>query len=194
MPRADVVLGGERGGLLIEGFDLGNTPTEYTSSSVGGKTVIFTTSNGTRAMMLCRKASRVFLGAFVTAAAVVKKLLGQPQIHLICGGSNGEITRDDVLFAGLLVERLTRMGGMNYRLNAQAVVARENWVSSFPVPMVVGAEPLPPERLAEELRKSVAGQRLISIGLEEDILAAAHLDQFHSVPELILANFRIRLT
>jgi len=124
---------------------------------------------------------------------VLKQLAGEPQIHLLCAGSNGEITRDDVLCAGLFITRILQQGGVEYRLNAQAVVARENWTHSFPVPLAVGAEPLGAQRLADELCKSLAGQKLVSIGREEDILAAAELDRFAIVPELDLETFRIRL-
>jgi len=93
----------------------------------------------------------------------------------------------------MLVERLQQRGGPTHRLNAQAVVARENWVSAFPVPMAAGSEPLPAERLAEELRKSVAGQKLAAVGLEDDILAAARIDEFSIVPELDLRTFHVRV-
>lgn len=193
LPAGQSVLGGERDCVLIEGFDLGNSPTEYTPSSVGGKTVVFTTTNGTRAMMRCRKARQVLMGAFVNASAVLRRLAGEERIHLLCAGSRGEVSRDDILFAGMLVDRLQRQGATNHQLNAQAVVARENWTTTFPVPLAVGAEPLSPERLADELRKSLAGQRLVSAGLEEDLLSVAKIDKFQSVPELDLKTFRIRL-
>src|SRR5215218_3513126 len=48
--RRDIVLGGERGGKRIDGFDLGNSPAEYTPATVGGRRVFFTTTNGTRAL------------------------------------------------------------------------------------------------------------------------------------------------
>ena len=131
MPASTYVLGGERGGLPIEGFHLGNSPEEYTPGSVGGRTIIFTTTNGTRAMMKCRDAGRVYIGAFVNASAVLERLARQPQIHLLCAGSAGQLTRDDILFAGLLVTRLEHRGDMGYRLNDRAVSARDDWVSTF---------------------------------------------------------------
>src|SRR5687768_3032349 len=62
LPPAQVVLGGERQGLPIAGFDLGNSPRDYTPERVGGKTVVFTTTNGTKAMLQCRQAARVLIG------------------------------------------------------------------------------------------------------------------------------------
>jgi len=191
-PRSEVVLGGERHGLPIEGFDLGNSPGEYTPRTVGGRTVLFTTTNGTRAMWQCRRARRVLIGAFVNATAVCEQLLRERQIHLICAGTDGQFSRDDVLMAGLLVQRLTRPDGIQLQLNAQAVTARENWASSFPLPYVLGAEPIEPDLIAHQLRNSIAGQHLTAIGREEDILAASAVDRFHCVPELDTSTFRIR--
>ncbi|NUQ62160.1 MAG: 2-phosphosulfolactate phosphatase [Pirellulales bacterium] len=192
-PPGEAVLGGERKGMLIEGFDLANSPTEYTPASVGGRTVVFTTTNGTRALLRCRQAADVYIGAFVNATAVARRILGQEQIHLVCAGTAGQYSRDDVLFAGLLVDRIQRLAGLPYQLNAQALTARENWVSSFSVPFSTGAEPLGPDVLAAELRKSIAGRNLISIGCDDDILAAAEIDRFSTVPELDKESFRVRL-
>src|SRR6185436_10147310 len=58
------ITGGERGGRQIPGFDLGNSPRAYTRKRVGGRPVVFTTTNGTRAMLRCREAGRVLIGAF----------------------------------------------------------------------------------------------------------------------------------
>lgn len=190
---SEVVLGGERKGLPIEGFDLGNSPGEYTPYSVGNRAVVLTTTNGIRAMALCRQAERVLIGAFTNASAIVDQLVGQERIHLLCAGTDGQYSRDDILFAGLLVEWLQRRGGTPYQLNAQAVTARENWASSFAVPYAIGAEPLDAELLARELRKSLGGRGLTAIGLDEDILTAARLDRYSVVPELDLKDFRIRL-
>ena len=189
----EAVLGGERNGLRIDGFDLGNSPSEYTAQTVEGRALVFTTTNGTRAMAVCRQAARVLIGAFVNAGAVCDRLAAEERIDLLCSGTRGEVGRDDVLLAGLLVERLQRRGGLAYKLNAQAITARENWVSSFALPIAVDAEPMDPELLARELRKSPGGRNLTAIGLEEDILAAAQLDRFDCVPEMSPQTMRIAL-
>jgi len=193
LPSGEAILGGERGGLQIEGFDLGNSPAEYSPDRVGGKTIVFTSTNGTRAMARARQARRILIGAFVNATAVARRLLGQEQIHLLCAGTRGQIGQDDMLLAGLLVERLSRQGGLAYQQNAEAITARQSWLHSFPLPRALGTEPLEPQRLAEELRKSPGGQNLLALGLGDDILAAAQLDRFGSVPELDPKAFHIRL-
>jgi len=189
----DVLLGGERGGLPIDDFDLGNSPGEYVPHRVGGKTIVFTSTNGTRALDHAAGADRVLIGAFVNATAVYHELLGREQIHLLCAGTRGQISQDDVLFAGLLVERLQRSGGLVYEQNVQAATARETWLHTFALPQSLGAEPLELQRLAGELRKSPGGQNLVAIGLEDDILAAARIDHFRSVPEFDPDKSRIRL-
>ena len=191
LPADQVLLGGEREGRPIDGFDLGNSPGEYTPEKVAGRTIVFTTSHGTRALARVRSAQQVFLGAFVNAQALCQRLAGEPSIHIVCAGTRGQISRDDVLAAGLLVERLQRSSGDAYRLNAQAITARENWRYSFAVPFAVDAEPIPIERLVAELRQSLAGQHLIGFGYEEDIVAAAQVDRLDCVPRMEPATMRI---
>ena len=173
---------------------MGNSPEDYTSEWVGGKSVVFTTTNGTRAMQRARQAERILIGAFVNAEALLDNLIHQKQIHLLCAGTNGHFSEDDVLLAGMLVERIQRQGGLLYEQNAQAITAWGTWLHSFALPRSLGAEPLEPERLAKELRKSIGGRKLVAVGLEEDILAAAQIDRFGGVPELGLNKSRIRLT
>ncbi len=194
LPGDGVVLGGERGGLPIDGFDLGNSPHEYLPDRVGGKTLVFTTTNGTRAILRARQADRVLIGAFVNATAVLEQLGQQEQIHLLCAGTHGQIGRDDVLMAGMLVDRILRQGEPIYQQNAQAITARETWLQAFRLSRAIGAEPLELPRLAEQLRNSAGGKNLIAVGLEDDILAAARIDRFGSVPELDRERMCIRLS
>ena len=71
-PPNKKIIGGERGGLPIEGFDLGNSPEQYTPDRVQGKTIIFTTTNGTQALLHAKKAKQILLGAFVNASVVAE--------------------------------------------------------------------------------------------------------------------------
>jgi 2-phosphosulfolactate phosphatase len=193
LPPDEVLLGGERDGVAIEGFDLGNSPEEYTVERVGGKTVIFTTTNGTHTINRARAANDVLLAAFVNAEAIVRELLDREHIHIICSGTDGRIGQEDVLLAGLLVDRLLRRSGMGHRQNAQAITARETWLHAFALPQALGAEPLDPDRLADELRKGAGARNLLALGLDADILAAAWLDRFDIVPRLDRETMRIRV-
>ena len=193
LPADDVILGGERNGILIEGFDLGNSPDDYTPDRVGGRTVVFTTTNGTRAIKCATEAQRVLIGGFVNASAILQELLHAEQVHLICAATDGRIGRDDVLLAGMLVERIEREGGMIGQQNAQALVAREEWLAAFALPAALGGERLEPHQLANQLCNSPGGRNLTAIGREDDIHAAAWIDRFDCVPVFDAERNRIRL-
>jgi 2-phosphosulfolactate phosphatase len=187
------ILGGERGGVPIKGFDLGNSPEDYSPDHVGDKTVIFTTTNGTRAMLHAKAAKDIRIAAFVNVSAVVQTLLDCDRIHILCAGTDGQISEDDVLLAGMLVERLQRQGGIPYEQNAQAITAREFWLHSFALPQGLGVEPINSDLLAERLRASRGARGLLSLGLGEDIQAAAQIDRFTCVPRFDAATQRISL-
>ena len=99
-------------------------------------------------------------------------------------GTDGQSSDDDILLAGMLVDRLQRRDGLGYLLNAQAITAQEMWLQTFALPLALGAETLEPERLAEALCDTAGGQNLVALGLTQDILAAARIDCFAIVPEL----------
>ncbi len=122
----DVVLGGERRGLKIEGFDLGNSPAEYTSESVGGKDVVLTTTNGTKALSHARQSAQIYVGAFVNLSAVCAKLSESMHVDLLCAGTDGQITREDVLLAGAVVARLTEQP--YWTPDDPALIARDAWL------------------------------------------------------------------
>jgi 2-phosphosulfolactate phosphatase len=189
-PAGQAVLGGEREGLPIAGFDLGNSPSEYCRDAVGGRTVVFTTTNGTRAMGRCRLAARVLVGAFVNLSAVCEAVGSPPEtLHLLCAGTKGKITREDVLFAGAVVDRLLAAGAVDENLqNDQARIARAAWRQASG-----DVWPLEPATLAAELRNSQGGRNLKAIHLERDIDDAAKFDTIGVVGELDLAEWRIVL-
>lgn len=184
------IVAGERGGLPIAGFHLGNSPQEFAPAVVGGKTIIFTTTNGTRAMARCAGARRVLLGAFVNFSAVGRELTaelsspGSSGAALICAGTEGDVTREDTLLAGAMAEDLASNDDLQLSLNDQAVIAADAWrVCRLDLG---GHDPL-----GRTLRQSRGGRKLIEIGLENDIAIAAEIDRFDLVPVLDLATWRV---
>jgi len=106
-PDGNTLLGGERDGAPPPGFDCGNSPAEYTPDRVAGRRLIFTTTNGTRALLALAGAEQVAVAAFVNAAAVVRWLAPAPGGALfVCAGESGRFCLEDATCAGLLVERL----------------------------------------------------------------------------------------
>jgi 2-phosphosulfolactate phosphatase len=106
---AAALIAGERKGQMIEGFDLGNSPLDVTPERVGAKTLIFTTSNGTRALLAVRGAPAVGVAAFVnlTAAAAWAHAEGR-DVTVLCAGERGDVSLEDHVCAGLLIEALLR--------------------------------------------------------------------------------------
>jgi len=101
-PAGEAVVGGERGGSPPPGFDCGNSPAEYTPGRV---TVVFTTTNGTRALLAVEGARRVAVGGFVNARAVVAWLVRQgSDVLLVCAGESGRFCLEDAACAGVLAD------------------------------------------------------------------------------------------
>jgi 2-phosphosulfolactate phosphatase len=180
LPDSQAVLGGEREGVRIADFALGNSPREYTSDSVGGKTLVFTTTNGTRAMLHARFADEVWLAAFVNLSSVARACIGRPRVDLICSGTGGKITREDVLLAGAIAARLTPAGAA--QLNDQAAIARAAWLDAIGDP--TAELPELTRALARTLRDTQGGRNLGRLGLDRDIDDAAAIDRYAIVPRI----------
>jgi 2-phosphosulfolactate phosphatase len=105
--RDRVLLCGERGSRAIAGFDLDNSPASYTADVVRGKTLAFTTTNGTRALIdAARDGAIVYCGALINRRAIVGAL--RDDVLLVCAGNEGTLSFEDLLCAGAIVAQLYR--------------------------------------------------------------------------------------
>ena len=110
MSEQNVLLGGERDALKIPGFDLGNSPKEYKRETVEGKVLVLTTTNGTAALHRAGGAKRVLIGAMNNASAVAKRLAQDPgPTHIVCAGTRGKFSLDDIYTAGCILSRLREL-------------------------------------------------------------------------------------
>jgi 2-phosphosulfolactate phosphatase len=170
MPAGKVLLGGERHGSPLAGFDLGNSPGEYTCQVCRGMTLVLTTTNGTRALLRAVEAERVLVGAFVNYSAVCEQLRQDKRpIHMICAGTEGEAALEDTLLAGAVIDYLC--DEMEVCLNDSARLAWDCFENHGRV-------------LQGALEVSHGGANLHRLGYDEDIRAAAEVDKFAIVPEL----------
>lgn len=175
MARGSYLLGGERGGRKIEGFDMGNSPAEYLPDRVAGKSLVFTTTNGTRALLHCAAGRVVLLAAFVNLAAVVRTLHSAVDVDIVCAGTDGEITEEDTLLAGAIVNQLHPEH--HTAVNDAARWAWQQWhelLDRFGVVEQV--------KLWDALRNSRGGRNLVELGFDSDIEDAAMIDEFQIVP------------
>ncbi|EGT3616092.1 2-phosphosulfolactate phosphatase family protein [Clostridium perfringens] len=105
----EVLLGGERKALKIDGFDFSNSPLEYRKDIVEGKNVIMSTTNGTRALNLCSKADKVIIASVLNGQAVAKYLENEEkEIVFVNSGTNGEFSSDDFICAGYIISELCK--------------------------------------------------------------------------------------
>jgi len=157
----EALLAGERGGQALPGFDLGNSPEDFTAERVQGRPLILTTTNGTQALAVCAGAREVVTAALLNLEAVAARLrkIGPPWI-IVCAGCNGEFGVDDAIVAGALAEALGR---------EHALVSLYRSVRGD---------------LAATLLGSAAGRELLKVGLEKDVPFCAQLNRFSSVPTL----------
>jgi 2-phosphosulfolactate phosphatase len=178
LSTGSALLGGERGGVRIEGFSLGNSPFEYTAEVVAGKTVCLTTTNGTRAMARCRHARHVLVGAFANLTGVVAATgnAGLP-VHIVCAGTDGHVTAEDVLCAGAIATKLAEEHDDTFVLDDSARIASAFWQTVTPGPA-----------LREAMRGSRGGLNLVELGYERDIDRCAEIDLFDLVPEYNAAD------
>ncbi|MCU0618957.1 MAG: 2-phosphosulfolactate phosphatase [Gemmatimonadaceae bacterium] len=108
--RGEVVLAGERHMHAIEGFDRGNSPREFVADGVAGRTVLLTTTNGTRALLAAHDAAAVWVAGFVNVAATLGPLLdaidrGQ-SVAVLCAGRDGQFALEDATLAGRLLDAI----------------------------------------------------------------------------------------
>lgn len=195
--QPDVLLGGERDGVRIRAaqtgdidFDLGNSPREYTPEKVRGKTIVSTTTNGTRALRACTGAQMVLAASFLnlTATAQFIRRIQPAQIVLVCAGTRENTALEDVLAAGALCELLsdhfgitdepltpslsTFERGEGVRLNDSAETARNAWRKAK-------------SNLLEVVSEAENARRLLAIPeLRDDVAFCLRQDVFNLVAAL----------
>lgn len=213
------ILGGERGGRVVDGFHQGNSPLEYTRPIVQEKSLILATTNGTVAMEHCREAKRVLIGALTNLDTVAQTIDNDENITIVCSGTDGHITSEDILFAGALVERLLAPH-RNQPTNRRAAggLRPENLDSTrSQSPDLQISTPSPDDPitdharialnhwqhtrqavesgtpLAEFFRHARGGINLVKIGHDADIVFASQLNTVPVVPRLDIASWSIGL-
>ena len=191
---SSVLLGGERGGLRIDGFDLGNSPLEYSRARVAGRRIVITTTNGTAALDACTAASEVLIGAIVNRAAVAARAWdlarsrGNADIHLVCAGTDGEVTEEDLLTAGAILDAAGRLPGADGDvLDASATAALDMFRGVLSPPTAEGrvdAHAIAAAAITSAFATSRGGRNLIELGMQADLPAAAAIDSLGVVPRL----------
>ena len=178
--RPAVLLGGERGGLKIGAdqtggiaFDLGNSPAEYTRDVVAGRTIVVTTTNGTRALRACVGARSIVVACFLNLSAAAEFVVRQGPEHvlLVCAGTGDGVSLEDVIAAGAFCDQVcSAMTGCE--VSDSAEVTRRAYRQSK-------------DDLPAAVRSSRNARRLLAnAALRDDVALCLRRDCYSGVPLL----------
>jgi len=111
LDRKEALIAGERNALPLPGFDLGNSPLEFTREKVRGKTVVISTTNGTSALQAVKNANRVLVGALINKTALAQAIVRYGEdVCIVCAGTGGKFSADDIYGAGAIISALKEQG------------------------------------------------------------------------------------
>lgn len=162
-------LAAERDGSVVEGFEFGNSPFSYSEDKVKGKTIVLTTTNGTKALQQSIEASEIVIGSFLNLSAVCNWLQEQQMdILLLCAGWKNHFCIEDTLFAGAVVEKLN---ASNFTLDDSAMAAEDLYKFAK-------------NDLGGYLSKSSHGERMKRLNIEKDIAFCLQIDIIDALPVL----------
>lgn len=165
------LLAAERNGEVVEGFDFGNSPFSYAKDKVEGKTIVLTTTNGTKAMHMAQKTARqVVIGSFLNLTSLCNYLRDAGKdVLLLCAGWKDNFNLEDTLFAGAVVNILRK----DFVQFDDASVAAEDMYS------------LAKDDLRAYLKKSSHNHRLEKLNIEEDVKFCLQVDICEAIPVLV---------
>lgn len=170
--RRDVRLAGERRMLPVPGFDLGNSPREFTRDVVEGKTILFTTTNGTGALVAVQGARDVVIASYVNYSAVLAMLRaavrGGTDVTILCAGRERQFAIEDAACAGRFVRGIVRrLAAVTVNDAANAALLLERRYG---------------DALDRLFMEAEHGRALVAAGFAEDLAACAQIDAFPVVP------------
>ncbi len=166
------VLAGERHGVKIENFQLGNSPTEFTKETVGGKFVIMTTTNGTAQFTKTYTACPVISGALTNVSLVAERIAGEDKdVVIACCGREGHFSIEDTICGGMLVHLLQERHGKKIEQNDASSLALLLYQTNK-------------EIIKETIAEGEHGRYLASIGFAEDVAIASAVDSMAVLPVL----------
>lgn len=170
--RSEVVLAGERRMQPIPGFDLGNSPREFTAAVVDGKSILFTTSNGTAALVAAQGAHDVFVGSYVNLSALLSVLRhpsrANSNVTIVAAGKDKQFSLEDAACAGRFVRGLMDSGG-KLELNdaAHATMLLDKRYG---------------QNLQRMFKEAEHARALVSAGFGDDLAVCGAIDAYPVVP------------
>jgi 2-phosphosulfolactate phosphatase len=168
--RENTLLCGEREGRIIPGFDLGNSPLEYTAEKVKDKTLVMCTTNGT-ALLARLKGVETVIAGFVNAETVTRYLLrSKDDVAILCAGLLGQFSLEDAVCGGMLVAGLGGRGRRRKVSLSDGAVAGKLLYKRFA------------KNLLKMLQASHHGAYLTGLGFGQDLEFASRTDACPVLP------------
>jgi len=168
--RGSALLCGEREGKKIEGFDLGNSPLEYEEEKIKDKTLIFATTNGSKAIVKGSSASSLVVGSFINFRSTFDYISSNSNdLAIICSGKLDKFSIEDAACGGIYINEFLNNG--EHELNDAAFAALKLYE-------------VHKDGLLEMLKKSSHGRYLIESGFEKDLCLCSELNSLGVVPVL----------
>ena len=159
----------ERDGVQLDFADFGNSAFSFTKEAIGGKTLVYCTTNGTRALTMAKSASSVAIGAFINISAVTKWLAAQQKnVVILCSGWKNKFCLEDTLFAGALTEKLLETGLFHCECDS-AAASMDLWSQAE-------------GDVLKYIEKAAQRRRLMRLGLDDVIPYSFEWDQVKVVP------------
>ena len=173
------IVGAERNGLPIAGFDFGNSPYSYMTEKIKEQTVVISTTNGTQAIEAARYACQVVIGAFTNITALCDWLKTQNKdVLLLCSGWKNKLNLEDSVFAGAVTERLLQTNRFQTGDAALASMFLYQQVQKSPVRF---------------FHNSSHSKRLAELGLKKDIKYCFSIDKTKVIP-VLKGKYLVKLT
>ncbi len=163
------LLCGERNTIKIEGFSLGNSPLEYTEEFVKGKSIVFFTTNGSKAIVKAKFSESLFILSFLNINAVANKILKLDcDLEILCSGNNGKFSYEDSACAGMLIEAMVEKK-QNLVLNDESKICQLIYLKNK-------------RRILKMLKETEHGVKLFNAGFEEDIKFSSQQNIYDIAP------------
>ncbi len=167
--NTDFIVAAERKGQIVNGFQFGNSPYSYMNKDLKGKTLVLTTTNGTKAFHTAKKAKNVVIGSLINLNALCEYLIGQNKNILLLGsGWKNKFCLEDTICAGAVVENLLATG--TFRSDDDSSIAAKY--------LYISAR----ENYFGYLKSSSHRRRLRDLNLNEDVKYCLTPNQTNVVP------------
>lgn len=159
----------EQDGKKLDFADFGNSAFNFSRETIGGKTLVYCTTNGTRALEIAKNAEKIAIGAFINLTALTVWLTGQDKnVVILCSGWKNKFCLEDTIFAGVLTEKLLKTRRFSTNCDS-AAAAMDLW--SLASPDVMGY-----------IEKAAHRHRLKKLELDDVIPYSFAIDSTEVVP------------